>query len=108
MRQLTPGDHIAIRKRGRLYDARVLAVIGRESLVEYQTGSGLTSLVFGPARCGGVMETHRRNPYGYRKLPLLWLDAMLLAGQEWVGRSRSGPIGDVSVLRSRREAIHAV
>jgi len=102
---LAPGDVCRIRSYGSWCPARVLAVIDRTALIEYEIGE-TTSLVIAPRAQSGDVETWRRNPFGYDRLPLKWLRAIDAAGIEWAGRSKRGAVAPVAQQLNERDLGH--
>lgn len=106
--QLQPGQSITFWIQKGWRPGRVLAVIGQEALMEYEMPEGTTSLVFISADTQLTDEhvakgTHfTRNPYGYERLPLRWLKAIIDNDMEWLGRSQTGPVLAASELLKKR------
>ena len=111
--QLKPGQELDFYIQKGFRPGKVLAVIGQDALFEYTMPEGTTSMVFLPVEVvlsdKSTIETteHRRNPYGYERLPLKWLRQMVDNKIEWIGVSQAGPVLPASDLLERRTSGNA-
>ena len=80
--QFKSGDCLSVFINQGDREACVLAAIGDEVLVEYEMPSGSTALY---AAHRETPETPKRS-VSYRTLPRKWRQAIIAAGQGWIGR----------------------
>jgi hypothetical protein len=102
--RVQPGETISIYANQGYRDARVLAVINNEALIEYSMPQGTTSLriinAYQDEETAG-----RGRKMSYFNVPTKWLQAMCFAEIEWDGnpqQTRRNPSSARAMLEARR------
>ena len=102
---LAVGDRVEVKHhRGKLIlPAMVLATLKGLALLEYTSPGGFNALVFCDVHDDheGLVRHCHRNAYGYKKLPVAWLRA-LVQGIPWQGYTRAGQVPDAAEILSER------
>ncbi len=105
VRPLRPGYTFKLWVNHAERPAHVLAILGREALIEYNMPKGTTSLKLIEIRNGQIAEGGKTIPY--KRVPNRWLKAIVDGGYDWEGTPQGKKGEDFILMPSAEEMLQS-